>query len=264
MIAVDPGSELDAFLAAHRLGAAFPAGLFARGEVLHQRLVSDPPADPRWGRFLVALGELAAERLDDPQVATRFFLAALQSVAHHGDHEAAVTAGYNQGVLQERRGASAQARSAYTAAAQEGLRLGCITANTVRSALAAVRLGFADTGDLDAVARPLAKQAWLGWLWLRHHDPNQVDGELEREAGRLLCALLLPEDDPWNVTGRWRAWQPSQLNALGQAWRDSDPVCLMELFNSAAHAADVHLADEGPDPGSPYRLLALALARGGC
>ena len=263
MTTTDPGAELEAFLGAHRLGVALPAGLFVRGEALHHRLVAAPPKDPRWGRFLVAMGQLAADRLEDPQSAARFFLAALQTVDHHGDHEAAVTAGYNQGVLQERRGALAHARAAYSAAAREGFRLGCLTANTARSAVAAVRLAFADQGDLDDATRPLAKQAWLCWLWLRQNAPEQVDVELDIEAGRLLCALLLPEDDPWNLTSRWRAWRPNLLPAPEQPWRDSDPACLGALLNAAAQAADHHLGDEGPEPGAPYRMLAAALARSG-
>ena len=258
---LNPLASLDGFLAAHALGAALPAGLFARGEALHDRLRAAPPADPRWGRFLVALGHLAADKLDDPQVASRFFLAALQTADHHGDHEAAVTAGYDLGVLQERRGAEVQARAAYTAAAREGFRLGCLTANTMRSAAAAVRLSFADQGTLDEQSAPLAKQAWLCWLWLRRHAPEQLDRELEGELGRQLCALLLPEDDPWNLAARWRTWRPNLLPAPDAPWRDSDPACLYELFAAAAAAADLHLAGEGPDPGSPYRQLAAAAVR---
>ena len=106
----DPAPLLDAFLAAHAQGGVATV-LYARGEELHRRLANDPPALPAWGRFLVAMGELAAERFDDPTTASRYFLAALQGVDRHGDHEAAVTAGYDQGVLAERLGRGPQART---------------------------------------------------------------------------------------------------------------------------------------------------------
>ncbi len=256
----DPAHLLDAFLAAHAQGGVATV-LYARGEELHRRLANDPPCLPAWGRFLVAMGELAAERFDDPTTASRYFLAALQGVDRHGDHEAAVTAGYDQGVLAERLGRGPQARAAYRAAANEGFRVGCLTANTVRSAAAAVRLHFAEYGDLREVAA-LAKRAWLGWLWLRMNNPTAIDAELERELGRQLAALLLPEDDPALLAAAWRAWLPGAL-ALpdGSRWTDDDPRCLDALFAVAAEAADRHLSDEGPEPGAPYRLLRSALAR---
>jgi hypothetical protein len=256
----DPAQLLDAFLAAHAQGGVATV-LYARGEELHRRLAGDPPALPAWGRFLVAMGELAAERFDDPATASRYFLAALQGVGHHGDHEAAVTAGYDQGVLAERLGRGPQARAAYRAAANEGFRVGCVSANTVRSAAAAVRLHFAEYGDLRDVAA-LAKRAWLGWLWLRRERPTELDAGLESELGRQLAALLLPEDDPALLVAAWRAWAPGAL-ALpdGGHWRDDDPACLDLLFAVAGEAADRHLADEGPEPGAPYRLLRQALRR---
>lgn len=257
----DPAQLLDAFLAAHAQGGVATV-LYARGEELHRRLAGAPPALPAWGRFLVAMGELAAERFDDPATASRYFLAALQGVHQHGDHEAAVTAGYDQGVLAERLGRGPQARAAYRAAAGEGFRVGCLTANTLRAAAAAVRLHFAEYGDLREVAA-LAKQGWLGWLWLRTADPAALDADLEHELGRQLAALLLPEDDPGLLAAAWRAWAPGAL-ALpdGGRWRDDDPRCLDALFAAAAEAADRHLADEGPQPGAPYRLLRSALERG--
>lgn len=258
----EPAQLLDSFLAAYAQGGVATV-LYARGEELHRRLAAAPPALPTWGRFLVALGELAAERFDDPTTASRHFLAALQGVHHHGDHESAVTAGYNQGVLAERLGRGPQARAAYRAAANEGLRVGCLTANTLRAGAAATRLFFAEYGELHEVT-VLAKQTWLGWLWLRVHDPARLDAELEHELGRQLAALLLPEDDPTLLAAAWRAWLPGALAlADGGRWNDNDVRCLGALFAVAAEAADRHLSDEGPDPGGPYRLLGNALRRSG-
>ena len=219
---------------------------------MYHRLAPAPPQLATWGRFLVALGTLAANELDDPAAASRYFLTCLQGADHHGDHEAAVTAGYNQGVLQERRRNPKHARAAYRAAASEGFRLGVIAANTLRSATGAVRLHFAEFETLDDQHAALAKQAWLGWLQLRHLDPAQLDRELVSELGRQLCALLLPEDDPGALAGLWRTWPPANLGR----WHDGSNACLRELFLAAAEAADEHLAEEGPTPGTPYRMLA--------
>ena len=256
-----PGDLLAAFLQAHAQRPAVPAALFARGQELHRSLAGDPPRDGAWGRFLVAMGELAAEALDDPGAASRFFLAALQGAESHGDHQAAVTAGYNQGVLLERRGSHALALAAYRAAAGEGFRLGVLAASTLRAAGAAVRLQFAAQGELSDGA--LAKQAWLGWLWLRASDPGQLDAELDDLLGLQLCALLLPEDDPGALAARWRAWPPGRLLTPAGWWQDGDPGCLELLFAAAAQAADRHLADEGGEPGAPYRLLLAAARRQG-
>ena len=248
----EPAALLEAFLLVHAQRSALPVQLYARGEELYHRLAAAPPRLANWGRFLVALGTLAANELDDPAAASRYFLTCLQGAEHHGDHEAAVTAGYNQGVLQERRRNPSHARAAYRAAACEGFRLGVIAANTLRSATGAVRLYFAEYETLDTHHATLAKQAWLGWLQLRHHEPSQLDRELVRELGRQLCALLLPEDDPGALAGRWRAWPPATLGS----WHDGSSACLRELFLAAAESADEHLADEGPTPGAPYRMLA--------
>lgn len=253
------GDQLEAFLQAHAQGAAVPAALFARGEDLHRRVVANPPAIPAWGRFLVAMGELAAERLDDPGAASRFFLGALQGADRHGDYQAAVTAGYNQGVLQERRGNHTLALAAYRAAAREGFRLGVVAANTLRSASAAVRLHFAEYGELGDAA--LAKQAWFGWLYLRINDPDQVDPTLRDGLGLQMCALLLPEDDPGRLAELWRSWPPHRLQTPEGWWEDGAPVCLEELFATAAEAADRHLIDEGTEPGAPYRILQKAARR---
>lgn len=257
----DPLDLLNAFLLAHAKVEAVPAMLYVRGEELYQRLKDDPPAHPLWGRFLVAMGQLAAEAMDDSTAASRYFLHALQGVARHGDHEAAVTAGYNQGVLQERRRHLAHALAAYRAAAGEGFRCGAVNANTLRAATAAVRLRFAEDGDLGDIA-PLAKQAWLGWLWLRQSDAAQLDDALVEELSRQLAALLLPEDDPGLLMAAWRSWAPASVPLPdGGTWTDADPRCRDALFAAAAEAADRHLTDESPDPGAPYRLLRAAARR---
>ncbi len=259
--AADPEALLTAFLQVHAQHSAVPVQLYARGEELYQRLAANPPAIPAWGRFLVALGSLAANDLDDAAGASRYFLTCLHGAERHGDHEAAVTAGYNQGVLQERRHNPTHARAAYRAAASEGFRLHVITAATIRSAAAAVRLWFAEYEDLDAQHRTLAKQAWLGWLWLRIAQPEQLDRDLIRELSRQLCALLLPEDDPAQLAGCWREWAPHLLETVNGPWSDCQPACLRELFAAAAESAAEHLGDEGPDPAAPYRLLHEAAKR---
>ncbi len=246
---------LEAFLQVHAQRSASPVQLYARGEELYHKLAAAPPAIPQWGRFLVALGSMAADDFDDAAAASRYFLSCLQGVDRHGDHEAAVTAGYDQGVLQERRRNPTHARAAYRAAAGEGFRLQCVTANTVRAAVGAVRLYFAEFENLDTLHLGLAKQAWLAWLWLRITQPEQIDRELRRELGRQLCALLLPEDQPEELAAQWRAWAPHTLATMAGPWHDSQAACLKELFAVAAESAAEHLADEGPDPAAPYRLL---------
>ncbi len=264
----DPAALLDAFLNAHASDTAVPLTLFTRGEELHARLNAGAPKLKTWGRFLVAMGELASTHLHDDAAASRYFLQALTSADQHGDHEAAVSAGYNQGVLQERRGARPHALAAYRTAAAEGFRLRALHANTLRAACAAVRVAFAENADhdhdgdpLDAVSATLAKQAWLGWLWLRRHEPDSLDAALVDELGRQLCALLLPEDDPTLLAERWRAWPPHALASPDGDWCDDQPATLHDLFTVAASAADAHLTQEGPDPGAPYRALVAAAAR---
>ena len=258
----DPLALIEAFLQVHAQRSAAPMQLYARGEELYAQLAPAPPAHPLWGRFLVALGSMAADDFDDAAAASRYFLSCLQGVDRHGDHEAAVTAGYDQGVLQERRRNPTHARAAYRAAASEGFRLRCITANTVRAAVGAVRLYFAEYETLDELHHGLAKQAWLAWLWLRIAQPEQLDRELTRELGRQLCALLLPEDHPEELAARWRAWAPNSLETPTGLWRDRLAACLTELFAVAAESANEHLGDEGPDPAAPYRLLWEASKRG--
>ena len=258
-----PEALLEAFLSAHASRESLPLVLFTRGEELHRRLADQPPGIPAWGRFLVALGSLAANDLDDHAAASRYFLAALTGVATHGDHEAAVAAGFNQGVLQEKRGAKDHALAAYRAAAKEGFRLGVLSPVTLRSAVRAAYLHFDRDDRINEEQAQLAKQSWLAWFWLRRHQPAALDGELRSHLGRQLCGLLLPEDDPGALAEEWRLWPPHQIPVPGGVWTDGDPLCLRELFAAAAEAADEHLRDEGPDPAAPYRLLlAAAIAAG--
>jgi hypothetical protein len=245
--------ELDAFLRAHAQRETVPVALYAAGEGLYQRLAGSPPADPRWGRFLVAMGEVAAERLDDGDAAARWFRRCLDQEAVHHDAEACVAAGFGQGVLWERAGDPGRALPAYRAAAREGLRCLVMRPATVRAASAAVRLGFERAGSLRPDDAALAKQAWLVLTWLHHNEPAAIDAVLIEEAGRQLCAFLLPEDDPTLLAAMWRAWPP---HALGD-WDDASPACLAALFALAARAADRHLAEEGG--GAGYRLLARAV-----
>lgn len=244
--------RLDAFLAAHASATALAAPLYAGGEAVWEQLRPAPPADPRWGRFLVAMGEVAAERLGDDAAAAVWFRRCLDGEARHRDAEACVAAGYGQGVLWERAGDPARALPAYRAAAIEGCRLALARPATLRAATAAVRLAFARAQQLEEADLALAKQAWLGWTWLHIHEPSAIDPPLAEELGRQLCAFLLPED-PTRLAGLWRDLPPP---ALGD-WRDDDPRCLRALFALAAAAADRFLADEGGGEG--YRLLAGAM-----
>ncbi|MBA3686419.1 MAG: hypothetical protein H0W72_14435, partial [Planctomycetes bacterium] len=88
-----------------------------------------------------------------------------------------------------------------------------------------------------------------------------LPADVDDACGRLLAALLLPEDDPTTLAARWRAWPPHHADA-DPAWLDGDPRCLGELYRAAAQAAQAHLADEGGDPAAPYRRLGEALRRG--
>jgi len=252
-----PATLLTAFLRAHAQRESVAAVLFAQGEDLYRRLSPSPPPIPEWGRFLVALGQLAADA-DDLQVASGYFMRAVRDAELHGDYEAALTAGYDQGVLFEARERPTHARAAYRAAAQEGFRLGALYANTLRSAMALVRLHFAEYGSLDAAAATLAKQAWLGWLWLRATAPETLDAPLRTELERTWCAFLLP-DEPTDLAAAWRAWAPHAIHIGASTYRDD--ADLPAVFALAAEAADAQLGDEGPQPGEPYRQLAQAARR---
>jgi len=252
-----PATLLTAFLHAHAQRESVAAVLFAQGEELYRRLSPAPPALPEWGRFLVALGQLAADA-EDLQVASGYFMRAVRDAELHGDYEAAVTAGYDQGVLFEARSRPSHARAAYRAAAQEGFRLGALHANTLRAAMALVRLHFAEYGQLDRVAATLAKQAWLGWLWLRATAPETLDAQLRGALERTWCAFLLPEE-PAELAAAWRAWAPHEIRIGASTYRDN--ADLAAVFLISAEAADAQLGDEGPHPGQPYRLLAQAASR---
>lgn len=257
----EPARLLSAYLAVHAQGAPVPAALYAKGEAVHDRLRADPPATPDWGRFLIAQGELAAEHLHDEEAASRWFMAALESVRLHGDAEVGVTAGFDQAVLHERRGDHGRAIAAYRAAAGAGFAAGVVAPAALRSADAAVRLVFARGNHLGEDDRRLLKQAWLGWTLLLATDPGRVPADLDRALGRGLAAFLLPEDDPAALAAAWRAWPPGCLVTAEGPWGDDEPRALLALYEAAARAADDHLADEGLDPGAPYRVLAAAARR---
>ena len=250
-----PDAQLEAFLRVHAQESAVPTALYARGVQLLGRLAADPPATPAWGRFLVALGELAADHLHDDISASRHFLAALESVRAHGDGAVAVAAGYNQAVLHERRHDDARALIAYRTAAELGLDRDIIEPATLRAGEGAIRLAFAQQQHLRAEDRTLLKRVWLAWLWLRCQTDRPRSADLDSRLGRTLAAFLLPEDEPGRLAADWRAWSPASLTMLDGIWRDDQPECLIALFAAAAEAATLHLADEGSDPGAPYRLL---------
>ncbi|MBN8525106.1 MAG: hypothetical protein J0M02_07210 [Planctomycetes bacterium] len=247
--------DLDAFLAAHAQPRALPASLYAGGEALWQRLHRDPPRDARWGRFLVAMGETASERMHDDAAAAMWFRRCLDAEDVHRDAEACVAAGHGQAVLWERSGEAGRAEQAYRAAAEEGFR--CAAAGTVvlRAACAAIRLEFARSESLSNPGFALAKRTWLAWTRLHVGSPGAVEGDLADQLGLQLCSFLLPEDDPTLLAAAWRQLAPHELDG----WRDASPACLRSLYELAAAAADRHLRDEGEAPGQPYRLLAAAV-----
>ncbi len=201
---------------------------------------------------MVAMGEVAAERLGDDAAAAGWFRRCLDAEPVHRDAESCVAAGYGQGVLWERAGDPGRALPAYRAAAAEGFRLGVVRPVTLRAAAAAVRLAFARAQRLTEADLVLVKQAVLGWTWLHVHEPAAIDAALADELCRQLCAFVLP-DDPTRLAAVWRSLPPP---ALGD-WRGDDPRCLHALFSVAATAADRFLADEGGGDG--YRLLADAI-----
>lgn len=252
-----PEAALAAFLRAHALPEAVPAVLLAQGEALYERLAPHPPAIPEWGRFLVALGQLAADLAEDPVTASRYFLRAVADLPRHTALAAAVTAGYNQGVLFERSGRTPHARAAYAASAELGLAHAPPEPAALRATLALARLDLAAEEALPERSAGLLKQAWLAWLvWSGPALPMDLTEELQRA----LCAFLLPEDDPLLLAHRWRSWPPPTSPAAPGS-SDGDMRVLQALFAHSAVAADRFLRDEGPDPGAPYRLLGESLAR---
>lgn len=253
----DPLDLLDAFLAAHAGGLAVPIDLYLRGQGLHDHLTNRPPGDPRWGRFLVALGTLAAEHLADNGAAEAHFRRALADLPYHGDGESAITAGYDLGVLRRRAGDAIGARQAWMAAARAGLRQGVLCANLLRAALAALDMALDDGHDPDPDTRALAKQTWLAWLWLRRQaDDASIDSGLADGLRRTLAVLLLPED-PLTLAASWRTWMPALVPTPTGVWRDSDPSCLAELFSAAAEAASLRPATT-PDISAYHHLAAAA------
>jgi hypothetical protein len=255
----EPAALLAAYLTAHAQEGPVAAALFAKGEAVYRRLQAAPPPSADWGRFLVAQGELAAERLGDDASASRYFLAALESVRVHGDAEVAVTAGYDQAVLIERGGDQQRALTAYRTAADEGLRIGALHRATLAAAFAAIRLDWDRRQALDAPMRLRLKTAWLAWLWLRRAQVEPLPGELASEARRTLAAFLLPEDDQSTLLTIWTGLPPNRIDTPAGEWRDDDPACLNELVLCAIEAAEEFLREETPEPAAPYRALLASL-----
>jgi hypothetical protein len=247
-----PERQLDAFLAAHALGAP-AAMLYGRGEALHAACAANPPAVPAWGRFLVALGALAAEGLGDDAAAGRWFQAALSGTPRHGDGEAAITAGYNLGVLHERRQRPALAVAGYRAAIDVAVQHALAVPAALR-AVAALAYQLGDD-DLTAADARRFKLGWLLWFRLEHDQPTTIDAGLRNDLERTLAVRLLDPEHPDALAAEFRAWPGDRLD---DGWRDGDAPVLTALYRHAAAAADTHL---GADAGAPWRLLGAALAR---
>jgi hypothetical protein len=247
-------AQLQAFLTVHARGAPLPAALYAKGETLWRELRETPPTSSDWGRFLVALGELAAEHLHDQRAAYGHFQAALASVAVHGDSEVGTAAAYNLGVLLERRQDFARARQAYAIAGASAARAGSWSTSTLRCAEGAARLAIHVDDALHADEAALLKQAWLAWF----SGVEGLDPDLDDRLLRTLAAVLLPEEDPATLFSVWRNWPPDRID---DDRRDDDPRCLLALARAAVRAAERHLCDEPGDAAGPYRVLCAALER---
>ncbi len=248
-------AQLTAFLTVHAQGAPLPAALYGKGEVLWRDLRETPPPGPLWGRFLVALGELAAEHLHDERAAYGHFHAALTHAQATADAEVGAAAAFNLGVMAERKQDLPRAHRIYLEATAAVARHGTWTAPALRCAEGLARLAIDRTDTLDRVTEaPLVKQAWLAWLLGGPIDG--LDADLDDRLTRTIAALLLPEDDPTQLATRWRAWPPHTLGPH----RDDSPECLLALYAAAIRAAERHLSDEG-DAAAPYRALLAAAQR---
>lgn len=249
-----PDAQLTAFLTVHAQGAPLPVALYGKGEVLWRDLRETPPPGPLWGRFLVALGELAAEHVHDERAAFGHFQAALAHAQATSDAEVGAAAAFNLGVMAERKQDLPRAHRIYLEATAAVARHGTWSAPALRCAEGLARLAIDRTDTLDPTTEaPLLKQAWLAWL----QGPIEgIDADLDDRLTRTIAALLLPEDDPTQLAARWRAWPP---HALGP-YRDDSPECLLALYDAAIRAAERHLVDED-DAAAPYRALRAAAAR---
>lgn len=250
-----PDALLTAFLTVHAQGAPLPAALYGKGEALWRDWREKPPHGPLWGRFLVALGELAAEHLHDERAAFGHFQAALARAQATGDAEVGAAAAFNLGVMAERKQDLTRARQIYREATSAVARHGddAWNAPALRCVDGLARLAIHLDDRLDPAEAALLKQAWLAWL---SGGVDGIDADLDDRLTRTLAALLLPEDDPTQLAARWRAWPP---HALGDH-RDDSPTCLLALYDAAIRAAERHLSDE-EDAAAPYRALKAAALR---
>lgn len=253
MVAPSPEAVLNAFLSVHAQGAPVPPALYAQGEAVWRDLRETPPPGPVWGRFLVAMGELAADHVHDARAAFTLLHAALERAQATADAEVGAAAAFNLGVLAERKQDLARARLIYREGAEAVARHGTWTAPALRCVERLVSVALHLEDRLSKAEQTLLKQAWLAWF----AGVDDVDAELDSRLLRTLAACLLPEDDPTALAERWRAWPP---HALDDQRRDDAPTCLLALYAAAIRAAEMHLSDE-PFAAEPYRALHAAALR---
>lgn len=258
----DPLALLTAFLTVHAQGAPLPAALYAKGDALWQDLREHPPVSPLWGRFLVAMGELAINHLEDGRAAFGFFQSALLSVRDHGDAEVGATAGYNLAAMTERRGDSAKARTAYRETAHSASQAGSWCLAAIAASEAAARLAIERDDALVPEEAGLLKQAWMAWF----SGPPSGTGpalpaDLTDRLQRSLAALLLPEDDPSLLAEHWCRWPPHTCHLGDTTLHDHDPALITALYNQAILAAENYLHDEPSNSPAAYRLLQQAHQR---
>lgn len=240
-------ARLQAFLTVHAQGAPLPAALYAKGEAVWRDLREHPPAGPDWGRFLVAMGQLAADHLHDERAAFTWFRSALEHTRHHGDAEVVCAATYDLAVLLERKGSLDQARSACRQAAQQAAGAGAWSAATLRCIESLVRLGVEAGAEPEAGDLGLLKQAWNVWLG---GNIDGIDADLAVRLRRTLAAFLVT-DDPTLLLERWQTWEPADAT-----------VQPATLIAACAEAVREHCADEGDLIGA-YALFAEAARRSG-
>lgn len=240
-------ARLQAFLTVHAQGAPLPAALYAKGEVVWRDLRDQPPAGPDWGRFLVAMGQLAADHLHDERAAFSWFRSALEHTRHHGDAEVVCAATYDLAVLLERKGNLDQARSACRQAAQQAAGADTWSAATLRCIESLVRIGVESGAEPEAGDLGLLKQAWAVWLG---GDVDGIDADLATRLRRTLAAFLVT-DDPTLLLERWLSWEPTGIS-----------IPPMALITACADAVREHCADE-PDLVQHYALFAQAAQRSG-
>ncbi len=235
------------------MGAPVPVALYAQGETVWRDLRESPPAGAAWGRFLVAMGELAADHVHDARAAFTLLHAALERAQATADAEVGAAAAFNLGVLAERKQDLARARQIYREGAEAVARHGTWTAPALRCVERLVSVALHLDDQLSRPEQALLKQAWLAWF----AGVDGVNAELDDRLLRTVAACLLPEDDPAALAERWRTWPP---HVLDDQFRDDTPACLLALYAAAIRAAESHLSDE-PAAAEPYRVLYAAALR---